>query len=1262
MRTKAHISGTLAAVAIMCASLLVFAFSTSSVLAQRGHVFGPSFGASGSGAGELSFISPPPGESAIRTSLGVDNATHNVYVADPGNHRVDEFEASGAFVRAWGWGVQNGTAEFQVCTTQTTCQAGLPGTSPGEFVTPAFVAVDNTSGGGGDVYVGDAEGETVSKFTEAGQLIASWGVKGQITISEGTGTGILTSGSTRVESVVGTTGAFSVDQEISGAGIPAGSQIREANGGVLEISKPATASGSVSLTAREVLGSIEGVAVDAAGRLWVSALRVGFGGQGVYLFDPDGTFTGKRRGQSGEYSPQSIAIGSAGEFYAVENAKQIQKFSPGGEPLGAINEIEGPSVSGVAVDSSTDELYVDMSGSAVYVFAPSCVPPKEAFGSYCVPILTFTSPQLSGGAGLAVDSSSGSPSSHAVYVVETANDRIDTLILEPPAAPTVENGSQSVSDVSANSATFEAVVDPRSEPTEEPTSYRFQYTTEEQFQREGFAGASSAPTPDGQLAPNYGPVAIVAHAQGLLPDTVYRFRVVAENAISRKEGKPVEGERDEAGKEIIRVFTTQTDGVFALPDARAWELVSPPDKHGALISGLFPHQVEQASADGGAITYIASAPTESGPPGNSMETQVLSARTTGSWGSQDISTSRDVANGLAGNSSEYRFFSSDMSLALAQINGNVPVPALSSEATEMTPFLRNNYVGEDQEDLCSKSCYRPLVTGAPGIANVPEGTEFGKAPCGTIECGPSFGGASPDGSHIVLTSKVPLTEGAPIGSLYEWHAGELQLVSVLPGGEPAPEGSQLELGSVSGEEGGVPLPVMRNSVSADGSRIVWSTGGVGAGGIHLYVRDAVREETIELGGTGARFQTASADGSRVFFTVGSDLLVFEAPSGGVLSAGRVTDLTPGGGLRELVLGISRDGSSVYFVADTVLAGTPSAEGEHAQAGQPNLYAYRAGAIRLVAVLSPHDSQDWGEGTAPNTARVSPDGGALAFMSERPLTGYDNRDVTTGERDEEVFLYDATANGGEGRLVCASCDPTGARPHGIVATDSLAAPTLFDSQLAWKDRRIAANVPGWTSPLYESRYLSDAGRLFFNSADALVPSDTNGTTDVYEYEPPGVGDCSNASLTFSALSGGCVDLISSGTAKEESAFLDASENGDDVFFLTPAQLSPQDSDSVLDVYDARVGGGFPVPPPPPACEGDACQSPVAAPNDPTPGSLTYRGPGNPGPLLTVRKTVKKKAVKCSKGKRLKHGKCVKSKGATKKRAGRTIRTGAKRRTK
>ncbi|MBA3867242.1 MAG: hypothetical protein H0X42_13020 [Solirubrobacterales bacterium] len=259
------------------------------------------------------------------------------------------------------------------------------------------------------------------------------------------------------------------------------------------------------------------------------------------------------------------------------------------------------------------------------------------------------------------------------------------------------------------------------------------------------------------------------------------------------------------------------------------------------------------------------------------------------------------------------------------------------------------------------------------------------------------------------------------------------------------------------------------------------------------------------------------------------------------------------------------------------------------------------------------------------------------MSQRPLTGYDTRDAQTGRRDEELYLYHAPAGAGQGTLVCASCNPTGARPVGIEFKN-------LDNQIdgdpgLWPaEQGVAASVPGWTtfepgSGRYQSRYLSDSGRLFFNATDALVPQDSNGTGDVYQYEPPGVGGCLESGPTFSQRSGGCVDLISAGTSADESGFLDASESGNDVFFYTSSKLVTTDTDTARDVYDAHVcSAELPCPPPPPptppACAGDACQAPAVPPNDPTPGSLSFSGAGN--------------VKECPKGKKLQKGKCVKQK--------------------
>ena len=183
------------------------------------------------------------------------------------------------------------------------------------------------------------------------------------------------------------------------------------------------------------------------------------------------------------------------------------------------------------------------------------------------------------------------------------------------------------------------------------------------------------------------------------------------------------------------------------------------------------------------------------------------------------------------------------------------------------------------------------------------------------------------------------------------------------------------------------------------------------------------------------------------------------------------------------------------------------------------------------------------------------------------------------------------------------------------------------------------MPGWTveerSPrktLYQPRYLDDSGRLFFNSIDGLVAEDSNKTEDVYEYEPPGVGGppdaggCSEGASSYEPSAQGCVALISSGSSPQESAFLDASESGDDVFFLTSAQLSKADEDNAPDVYDAHVCSDSPCityqRSEPSNCSGEECRAPQSPQPQifGAPPSQTFSGPGNllPAPAKAILK--------------------------------------------
>jgi hypothetical protein len=381
----------------------------------------------------------------------------------------------------------------------------------------------------------------------------------------------------------------------------------------------------------------------------------------------------------------------------------------------------------------------------------------------------------------------------------------------------------------------------------------------------------------------------------------------------------------------------------------------------------------------------------------------------------------------------------------------------------------------------------------------------------------------------------------------------------------------------------------------------------------------------EAGESGAQFWTGAADGSRALFMVGN-AAAGKAKLYEYRLADRSTHLIAG--KARGVLGASADASRAYLVSEEALGGV-NGEGESAVAGKPNLYFHEAGGqFRFVGLLEGGRRDFSSIAASPifQAARVSADGLHAAFVSTAPITGYDNTDVATEEADAEVFVYDAGGNGGEGKVLCASCNPSGARPVGHEV--KVGGHT--------SEAQAAGSIPGFqNNDLYAPRALSEDGRrLFFDSYDALSPRDTNGQQDVYEWEAPGEGTCEESSAAYSAQNGGCVDLISSGKSPLESEFIDASPSGRDAFFTTLSSLVPQDF-GLVDVYDAREGGGFPPPPAKPAaCEGEACQNAPEAPNDPTPSSESFQGAGN------VREEPAARAPKpCAKGKVRRHGKCV-----------------------
>jgi DNA-binding beta-propeller fold protein YncE len=1124
------------------------ALSSSSALAQsqRGHVFSSVI----TGAGACA-LSEPAG-------VAVNEATGDLYVANRGNGKVFELGPSGECL-----------GQFET-----------------EVPSPQGIAIAPASTGKNDVFV--AGTEAVFQFSPKGKLLATkTQFKNPVTkeneeflavhgiAMDAKGTLYVYRGE---EGVVGLNGATA-----------------------------ATNTEAISMACLEE-DEVPGLAVGPEGApLYVSHLA-----SNSLVFD---------EGEC-ETPPQSV----------------IAKIAP----TGAVETeaIEREPTSGVSVDLSGTALGASAKGD-VYLDSEKSVVSLDSEGHL---IQRFGGGHLAHGAGLAIDSATG-----VVYVADATKNHVAVFGLEGAGPPQID--AATFKDVSPSSTVLEAQIDPHGAATH----FFFQYGSVDCAVGPSECKEVPVPEPGTEIGAGFGDVKESFEVTGLAPGTTYSYRVIAKN------------EHGEAlASQALHTFTTLPGASAGLLDGRGWELVTPPEKLGASVQPIAgtggSAQPVQAAADGSAIAYATDGPVEPEPEGNRSPeaTPVLSKRGSHGWSSGELVTPHELGEGLSGFAQEYRLFSTDLSFAMLEPKPRslteVERPPLSPAASERTIYRRDNAVVPC--DITQTACYQPLVTGKEPFSNVPPGTHFGAKL--------TFLDAAPDLQHAIFSSGVPLTAAsAPEGGLYEWSGEQpLQLVSVLPNGHVP---SEVALGDLRQEGESVVAP---NAISSNGARVYWTAEseqlqeGNEHRVEHLYMRDTKTGTSIQVDASQGvpppkpeeaekfakvHYQMASANGSRVFFTDTypltpestlepiqggpADLYVCEFPTP-ESDACTLKDLTPDTHFNESAevvgraLAASEDGSFVYFVANGVLApelvtrgaqpGSCSAREKQPETTSGTCYLYvehfSGGAWeppRYIATLSQEDQPDWAsaEGSLDLlTARASPHGRYLAFMSDRPLTGYDNEDaLTPGVRDEEVFVYDFQRQ----TLTCASCNPSGMPPVGVFDTEhSREGGLLVDRAGAWAAEtnlvvahRLAGSIPGWTelgahTALYQSRYLNDEGRLFFNAADALVPADKNQLEDVYEYEPAGAGGCHAGS--------DCVALISSGESDHESAFLDASESGNDAFFMTSQALVGADHDTNFDVYDARVGGSSPSSTPSLSCEEAATCRPVAS----TP--VMFQAPPSAGP--------------------------------------------------
>jgi hypothetical protein len=790
-----------------------------------------------------------------------------------------------------------------------------------------------------------------------------------------------------------------------------------------------------------------------------------------------------------------------------------------------------------------------------------------------------------------------------------------------------------------------------------------------------------------------GPQPIAVQLSGLAPATAYRWRLVASNSAGPTTGpqrslttNPAPSASEPCANDPFRIGAGA-----ALPDCRAYEMVSPIDKDGSDINSLTksdgtPVGRNQSDLMGNKIAFTAEqrfgdAVSQPYAP------QYIASRGEEGWSTHGISPPRGIYtlnSPTAASRNEFQAFSDDLCSAWLLTDPTTAPPLAPGGATEaFNLYERSNCGAEGYRTLLGDIDESTVVQGiaqggaitvyhGPGglfieagkgspasLCRLPDETSLG----GNCSSNPFAGidGLAEDGSRVYWTRGALFVRVNPLQPQSELEHGAATGTGKLVSGsaevsEVSTSSGEFQVGQTVTAARGIPAGTTIAAVGA-GTLTLSAAASESRSGepLSAYSRCtepekactvAVSEQApstgpVELTTRKATLLGASREGSAALFAFDpdrtgadegpaeDDLYRFDAASGTVAP---IAHNVLG------VMGASENLSRVYLVSEEVLDETPkeTAPGviEVAAKGKPNLYLYEAGAgFRFIGTLTATDARKNAEFEEPSPlstiaeghrARVSADGSVAAFVSYAPLTGYDNTDAASGETDLEVFRYQAAT----GRLDCVSCNPSGARPVGF-EVKGLGAEVQEEFHSYWA----AATIPPGQHSLYFPRALSDDGsRVFFDSYDSLVLSDTNGKMDAYEWESPGKGTCTTGSPAYRLTNHGCLYLISSGQNPRKSTFVDATPNGSDVFFTTGQSLVAQDP-GLIDLYDARELGGFPQPPAPqPPCEGEACQSPPPPPPPLAPSSATFQGPSNKHP----RK-------RCARGKRrvTRHGKarCV-----------------------
>jgi hypothetical protein len=715
------------------------------------------------------------------------------------------------------------------------------------------------------------------------------------------------------------------------------------------------------------------------------------------------------------------------------------------------------------------------------------------------------------------------------------------------SAPAIIGASSS--GLTATTADLNAVINPRGAQT----SYRFEYGRTPDY-------GSVAPIPDGIIPAGTSDVSRSVHIDGLVKGAIYHFRVVASNA-SGEVASPDQVFNfypESCPNDTVR----QQTGADGLPDCRAYELVTPENAGNAMIySANVPFSPTATSPSRAAfVGALGIVPGTQGASNVQGDLYVATRKTKG-WSTTIVGL--PVKQAYISGGPPWLTGESSMDKWYMNVETNA---SMSNMVMWNDGYFPGTYTLEEEGVESSNAPY--LFDSNSGALVDRWPTNVGAIPGGQRFKGQTL--SSEDLSHFVFKSNVAFLPGAPPGVVYDNDTAEesLKIVSLDEEGDPIDAG-----------------PV---EMSRDGSHILMTVGGFrtryrptsGPGELFMRVDD---EKTYDIAaGVAVQFAGMTPDGSKVYFTTNQALAEdgSDTDSSADLYQWSESSSTPNH-LKLISIGsngTAGNGDSCtaswtsncnvatistvsYAAAAAGLGGSPFSDsplaangdifflspeqlvGDNGVTGAENLYYFHQGQLQFVTALEPGTPTCTIFGTCSETGvariQVSPEGSHMAFLTSSRVTGYDNAGFS------EMYTYDPST----GEVACASCLSGGAAP--------------------------ASNVTGSHNGLF----MTDDGRVFFETTDAVVPSDTNEVADVYEFV-----NSRPRLISSGTAPGPNENTISTwGPGGTRPGLVGVSADGTDVYFATYDVLVGQDrnGDSIK-MYDARTGGGFPFVPPRPGC--------------------------------------------------------------------------------